>query len=73
MQSFIEISETGPLNGEKKPGPLGLRKINEDNFDQLDDYGVPFCERQYTQGACYISLFKFNSFDQFRPPNRLKI
>ena len=34
----------------------------------LDDYDSPFCEQQYTQGSCYISLSKFKSFDQFNPP-----
>ena len=39
----------------------------EDNISQLGDYDAPFCE-QYTHGSCYISLFKFKSFDQFNPP-----
>ena len=39
-----------------------------DNISQLDDYNAPFCEQQYTHGSCYISLFKFKSFDQFNPP-----
>ena len=39
-----------------------------DNISQLDDYDAPFYEKQYTHGSCYISLFKFKSFDQFDPP-----
>ena len=39
--------------------------MKEDNISQLGDYDVPFCERQYTHGSCHISLFKFQSFDQF--------
>ena len=42
--------------------------MKEDNISQLGDYDVPFCEQQYTHGSCYISLFKFNSFDQFITP-----
>ena len=42
--------------------------MKKDNISQLDDYDEPFCEQQYTQGSCYISLFKFKSFDQFNPP-----
>ena len=38
--------------------------MKEDNISQLGDYDVPFCEHQYTYGSCYISLFKFKSFDQ---------
>ena len=42
--------------------------MNEDNINQLVDYDAPFCEQQYTHGSCYISLFKFKSFDQLIPP-----
>ena len=42
---------------------IGLQKINEDNLDEWDDYGVSFCKQQYTHGSCYISLFKCKSFD----------
>ena len=42
--------------------------MNEDNISQLGDYDAPFCEQQYTHGSCYISLFKFSSFDQLIPP-----
>ena len=32
--------------------PLVLQKINVDNFNQLDDYRVPFCEQYiYLQNA----------------------
>ena len=36
---------------------LVLLKINEDNFNQSDYYGAPFCERQYTHGSCTVYLF----------------
>ena len=42
--------------------------MKEDNISQLGDYDAPFCEQQYTHGSCYISLFKFKSFDQLIPP-----
>ena len=42
--------------------------MKEDNISQLGDYDVPFCEQQYTHGSCYISLFKFKSFDRLIPP-----
>ena len=48
--------------------PLILQKMKENNISQLGDYDEPFCEQQYTDGSCYISLFKFKSFDQFNPP-----
>ena len=38
-----------------------------DNISQLGDYDVPYCQ-QYTHKSCYISLFKFKSFDQFSTP-----
>ena len=47
--------------------PLILQKMKEDNISQLGDY-APFCEQQYTHVSCYISLFKFKSFDQFNKP-----
>ena len=46
--------------------PLILQKMKEDNVSQLGDYDMPFCEQQYMLVSCYISLFKFKSFDQFR-------
>ena len=46
--------------------------MKKDNISQLGDYDAPFCEQQYTHGSCYISLFKFKSFDQLIPPNCLK-
>ena len=42
--------------------------MKEGNISQLGDYDVPLCEQQYTHGLCYISLFKFKSFDQFNTP-----
>ena len=42
--------------------------MKEDNTGQLGDYGAPFCKQQYTHGFCYISLFKFKSFNQLTPP-----
>ena len=44
---------------------------DEDNISQLGDYDAPFCEQQYTHGSCYISLFKFKSFNQLIPPKLL--
>ena len=44
------------------------RLLFQDNISQLDYYDAPFCEQQYTHGSCCISLFKFKSFDQFKPP-----
>ena len=44
--------------------------MKEDNIiSQLGDYDVPFCEQQYTNGSCYISLFKFKSFHQLIRPH----
>ena len=42
--------------------------MKESNFSQLGDYDAPFCEQQYMHGSCYISLSKFKSFDQLKPP-----
>ena len=42
--------------------------MKEDNISQLGDHDAPFYEQQYTHGSCYISLFKFKSFDQFNTP-----
>ena len=42
--------------------------MKEDNIRQLGDYDVPFCEQQYKHESCYITLFKFKSFDQLLPP-----
>ena len=47
---------------------ISLRKINEDDLNERDDYGVPFSEQQYTHGSCHISLFKCKSFDLSDPP-----
>ena len=47
---------------------INFTKMTEDNISQSGDYDVPFCEQQYTHGTCYISSFKFNSFDQFNTP-----
>ena len=44
--------------------------MKEDNqVSQLGDYDAAFCEQQYTHGSCYISLFKFKSFDPFNTPH----
>ena len=46
--------------------------MKEDNISsQLGEYDMPFCEQQYINGSCYISLFKFKSFDQLIPPPKL--
>ena len=39
---------------------ISLRKINPDNLNERDDYGVPFSEQQYTHGFCCICLFEYN-------------
>ena len=41
--------------------------MKEDNICQVGDYDAPFCEQQHTHGPCYVSLFKFKSFDQLIP------
>ena len=53
--------------------PLVLQKMKEDNISQLGDYVAPFWEQQYTQGSCYISLFKFKSLDSLITPNLSQI
>ena len=47
---------------------ISLHKINEDDLNERDDYGVPFSEQQYMHGSFYIHLFKYKSFDQSDPP-----
>ena len=47
--------------------------MKEDNISQLSDYDKPSCEQQYTHGSCYISLFKFKSFNQFNTPKLAQI
>ena len=41
---------------------ISLRKINQDNLNERDDYGEPFSEQQCTHESCYISLFKYKYF-----------
>ena len=47
---------------------INFTKMKEDNISQLGDYDLSFWEQEHTHGSCYISLFKFNSFDQFITP-----
>ena len=47
---------------------VSLQKINENNLNERDDYGVAFSDQQYRHGSYYISLFKYKSFDQSDPP-----
>ena len=35
---------------------ISLQKIDEDNLNEWDDYGVPFSDQQYRHGSYYISL-----------------
>ena len=42
--------------------------MKDDNISQLGDYDAPFYKQQYRHGSCYISWFKFKSFDQLIPP-----
>ena len=37
---------------------ISLQKINQDNCNERDGYGVPFSEQQYTHKFCCILLFK---------------
>ena len=37
--------------------------MKEDCFSQSNDYDAPFFERLYRHGSCYMSLFKFKSFN----------
>ena len=50
-----------------------LRKINQDNLNERDDYGEPFSEQQCTHGSFYTSLFKYKSFGQSDPPESPQI
>ena len=52
---------------------ISLRKLNEDNLNEPDNYGVPFSEQQYTLGSYKISLFKYKSFDRSNPPESFQI
>ena len=47
---------------------INFAKDEKDNISQLGNDDAPFCEQQYMHGSCYISLFKFKSFDQLIPP-----
>ena len=47
---------------------ITLHKINWDNSNERDDYGVPFSEQQYMHWSFYISLFNYKSFYQSDPP-----
>ena len=50
---------------------ISLRKINEDDLNERDDYGVPFSEQQYTHGSCYIFRLNANPLISLIPPNGL--
>ena len=56
------------VNRSLKADCTDYTKVKEDNISQLGGYDAPFCEQQYSHGSCYISLFKFKSFDQFNTP-----
>ena len=47
---------------------ISLRKINQDNLNERDDYGEPFSEQQYAHRSSYLSLLKYKSFGQSDPP-----
>ena len=51
---------------------LGLQEMKEDYFSQLDHYGEPFCEQQYTHGSCLFVCSNSNSLISLIPPNHLK-
>ena len=46
---------------------ISLRKINEDDLNEQDDYDVPFSEQQYTNGGLVISLCLNANYDQSDP------
>ena len=83
MSNILDFSEgmfhNKLLNASTKVTLLGLfvtislQKINEDDLNKRDDYGVPFSEQQYTQGCFYISLFKYKSFGKSDPPESPQI
>ena len=51
---------------------IRLQRINQDNLNEQDDYGVPFSEQQYMHGFRYISLFKYKFSDKSDPPKLLQ-
>ena len=52
--------------------PLVLQKMNEDNFDELDDYGTPFCEGNTRTGLVISLCLISDHLITLIPPNRLK-
>ena len=51
---------------------IRLRKVNEDDLNKRNDYGVPFCEHQYTTGLVVSLCLNANPFISLIPPNSLK-
>ena len=47
---------------------ISSQKINEDNLNERDYYGVSFSHQPYRHGSYFIFLFKYRSFDQSDPP-----
>ena len=50
---------------------ISLRKINEDDFNEQDDYGVPFSEQQYITGLAISLCLNTNPLMALIPPNHL--
>ena len=48
---------------------ISLRKVNEDDLNERDDYGMPFSEQQYTHGSLCLNA---NPLISLIPPNGLK-
>ena len=59
--------ETAYLGAPDLLSSLILQMMKEDNISQLDDYDEPFCNNNTCMGLV-ISLFRFESFDQFNTP-----
>ena len=52
--------------------PLVSQKISEDNFNELDDYGAPFCEDNKRTGLVICLCPNSDHLISLIPSNRLK-
>ena len=52
---------------------ISLRKINEDDLNEQDDYGVPFSEQQCMHGSVISLCLNENPLICLIPPNGLKL
>ena len=48
--------------------PLVLQQMKEDYFSQLDHYGEPFCEQQYTNRSCLFVCSNSDPLISLIPP-----